>query len=171
MDEGEFVGLIDSAGSTGTAGNATMSTLIEPARLLSPSALVDAVRASEQVISYAAAAQSRLLAEFAMPGRYGEIGSLVGDVADMYTRTDGTVDVRAMDVAVGHETERMATAEVAAALRISPGAARYLMDTARTLAERLPGVLDSAPSTVTIPAPVAAHEPTICARCVDSTIV
>ena len=128
--------------AAGSACRASLGALIEarPAAL-SGAELVDAIVASEKAMSAVAATQLGLLAEFARPGRAGDVGELVASLVDQggaAHRADGSIDVDVVDTIVAERAQALAAAEVAAALRISPITAGVRVRKAQELCGQLP---------------------------------
>src|SRR3978361_1132964 len=111
---------------------------------LPPAALVDMIVTAEKLISHIQALQIQAVAEFARPGRAGDLTDLI----DMLTEKggqaklpDGTINIDALEVLVNEEAQRMAAAEIAAALHQSPRGAPPRVAPALELADHLPATL------------------------------
>src|SRR5664279_1995206 len=75
---------------------------------LSAAEVVDAIVSSEKVMSAVAAAQMRLLTEFARPSRAGDVGGLVATLiykGGLAHRSDGTLDLDVVDTIVEGKAE------------------------------------------------------------------
>jgi Domain of unknown function (DUF222) len=108
---------------------------------LSPQELIGGIVAADRLLSYVQAAQAGLLAEFARPGRCGDLCGLVGALTQEFGRArnrDGTLNLDQLTLLVAQETQKLAAAEVGAALCISPLAAAGRVNTAVELVEQLP---------------------------------
>ncbi len=107
---------------------------------LAPSDLLDAIVCSDRLLSHAHALQTRLLTEFARPGRAGDISELLTSLTTRGSTAvrGGQVDVEVLDAVVTDHARGMAAAETAAALRLSPITARHRIDTAIDAAIDLP---------------------------------
>ena len=116
-----------------------------PARL-APSQLVELIVAAEKLISHVQALQLTAVAEFAQPGRCGDLSDLIEMLTEKGGQAklpDGTIDVDALDVLIREQAQRMASAEIAAALCQSPrGASRRVSD-ALEMVDHLPATLSA----------------------------
>ncbi len=111
----------------------------DPAALAAPD-LLDAIVCSDRLLSHIHALQTRLLTEFARPGRAGDISDLLTSLTTRGSTAvrGGQVDVEVLDAVVTDHARGMAAAETAAALRLSPITARHRLDTAIDLHTGLP---------------------------------
>ena len=117
----------------------------QPARL-APNELVELIVAAEKLISHVQALQVAAVAEFARPGRCGDLSDLI----DMLTEKggqaklpDGTINVEALELLVREQAQRMASAEVAAALCQSPRGASRRVCEALEMVDHLPATLSA----------------------------
>ncbi|MBM9469304.1 HNH endonuclease signature motif containing protein [Nakamurella leprariae] len=116
-----------------------------PPRALASGDLVAAIRASERILSWLTGLQMRLLAEFARPGRAGDLSDMVADLTDSPFPTAVTgphgIDVDLLAAMVADKAADLAAAEVGAALHLSPLTARRRVDRAVELVTELPETL------------------------------
>jgi hypothetical protein len=125
------------------AASFTAITAARPTQL-APNELVDLIVTTEKLISHLHAMQIGAVAEFARPGRAGDLTGLI----DMLTEKggqaklpDGTINIDALEVLVNEEAQRMAAAEIAAALHQSPRGAAHRITTALEMVDQLPATL------------------------------
>ena len=112
--------------------------------LLSPSQLLDALRCCERLLSHVAGLQTTLLAEFARPGRSGDISRIVQatvEAGGLARRPHGQVDTDILAAVVTDHAHGMAAAELSASLDIAPITARRRVEAAVDLHEGLPRTL------------------------------
>ena len=109
----------DFAAGAGSPESLSAITQVDP-RALSGAELVDAIVTSEKAMSLLAARQMGLLAEFARPGRAGDVSDLVAELMDKGGQgrgPDGEIDLDTVETLVEERAASLAAAEVAAALR------------------------------------------------------
>ena len=107
------------AAKSGYAESMSAVAQVNPGAL-SGAELVDAIVASEKALSLLAARQMGLLAEFARPGRAGDVSDLVAELMDKGGQgrgPDGEIDLDTVETLVEERAASLAAAEVAAALR------------------------------------------------------
>jgi len=107
------------AANSGCAESMSAVALANPGAL-SGAELVDAIVASEKAPSLLTARQMGLLAEFARPGRAGDVTELVAELMDKGGQgrgPDGEIDLDTVETLVEERAASLAAAEVAAALR------------------------------------------------------
>ena len=111
---------------------------------LPPSALVDLIVTAGRLISHVQAMQIAAVAEFARPGRCGDLEKLLAGLTErvgLAHRADGSVDPEKMAVLAEEQARRVATAEIAAALRQSHGGVARRVNEALELVDELPDTL------------------------------
>ena len=105
--------------------------------------LVSLIVASEKALSLLQARQATLLAEFARPGRAGDVSALVSAYTEGFDpltrRPDGEIDTDVLQFVIDEQSHKLAAAEVAAALHVSPITARRRVTAAVELTAELPG--------------------------------
>ena len=133
------------AALAGAPGASMLAALdARPARELTGADLVDAIVAADRLLSAVTALQAVLFAEFARPGRAGDISALVEKLCNVgggARHTDGSVDPVMLEGLVCDRAAQLAAAEVGAALTISPLAAGARIDHALELVDHLPATL------------------------------
>jgi len=115
----------------------------EPADL-SAAELIDFIVCAERLQSFVQALQISAVAEFARPGRCGDVSDLVDMLTEKGGRaklSDGSIDVDVLEALVQEQTRRLAAAEIAAALRQSSIGAARRVDAALEYADELPATL------------------------------
>ncbi len=113
---------------------------------LSGSELVDAIVASERVLSHVQGLQAGLLAAFSRPGAAGDLTDLVAALTEKVGRARGAggeVDPELLAALVGEQAQALAATEVAAALCIPHRTAAERMGRAVELVDRLPLTLEA----------------------------
>ena len=84
-----------------------------------------------------------MLAEFARPGRAGDVSALVSGYTEGFDpltrRPDGEIDTDVLQFVIDEQSHKLAAAEVAAALHVSPITARRRVTAAVELTAELPG--------------------------------
>ena len=105
--------------------------------------LVSLIVASEKALSLLQARQATLLAEFARPGRAGDVSALVAAYTEGFDpltrRPDGEIDTDVLQFVIDEQSHKLAAAEVAAALHVSPITARRRVTAAVELTAELSG--------------------------------
>ena len=113
---------------------------------LSPSDLVDAVIASERLLSHVNALQARLLAELGRPQRCGDVTGLVTALIEKSGQcltADGKVDDELVAELTRDRSVGMAAAEVAAVLDWAPVTARIRIEQSTRLLSALPRTFEA----------------------------
>ncbi len=111
---------------------------------LSAAELIDFIVCAERLQSFVQALQISAVAEFARPGRCGDVSDLVDMLTEKGGRaklSDGSIDVDVLEALVQEQTRRLAAAEIAAALRQSSIGAARRVDAALEYADELPATL------------------------------
>jgi len=131
------------AAGAGCAESLDAITQVEPSALTGAE-LVDAIVTSEKALSLLTARQLGLLTEFARPGRAGDVSELVAELMDKGGQgrgPDGQIDLDTVETLVQERAASLASAEVAAALQISPITAGSRVRKAQDLCDGLPATL------------------------------
>jgi len=133
------------AAKSGCAESLSAVAQVNPGAL-SGADLVDAIVASEKAMSLLTARQMGLLAEFARPGRAGDVSELVAELMDKGGQgrgPDGEIDLDTVETLVQERAASLAAAEVAAALQISPITAGSRVRKAQDLCDGLPATVNA----------------------------
>jgi len=133
------------AAGAGCPESLSAITQVDPSAL-SGAELVDAIVASEKALSLLTARQMGLLTEFARPGRAGDVSELVAELMDKGGQgrgADGEIDLDTVETLVHERAASLASAEVAAALQISPITAGSRVRKAQDLCDALPATVNA----------------------------
>ena len=111
---------------------------------LTPSELVDLIVTTGRLIAHVQALQIGAIAEFARPGRCGDLQQLLAGLTEkvgLAHRADGTIDPERLAILAEEQAQRVATAEIAAALRQSHVGVARRVNEALELVDELPNTL------------------------------